>query len=127
LGTNKDWEVEFYRREDGSIPVEELQASPPAKHQAKSIGDVRLLEEFGTALRAPHVKSVRGQRYRGLWELRTQFASDISRIFYFLAIGRRFVLLHGYVKKSDKLDAREVETALRYMLDYLRRHTDEQS
>jgi phage-related protein len=119
------WEVEPYQRADGRIPVEEFQLSLPAKHRAKSIADVRLLREFGTALRAPHAKPVRGEKYRGLWELRTKFASDISRIFYFLPTGQRFILLHGYVKKDDKLDTRELDVAKRYMEEYLRRLHDE--
>ncbi len=88
---------------------------------------MELLAEFGSALKAPHVKPVKGERYRGMWELRTKFASDISRIFYFLPVGRRFILLHGYVKKNDKLDLRELETAKKYMDDYLRRAQNEQA
>ena len=98
----------------------------PPKHWAKSIHDIRRLRQFGTVLREPYVKAVRGKRYRGMWELRTKFGSDISRIFYFLAVGKRFILLHGYIKKDDKLDTRELETALKYMQDHLRRHTVEQ-
>ena len=80
-----------------------------------------MLKEFGTALREPHVKPVKGDKYKGLWELRTKFASDISRIFYFLTLGKRFVLLHGYVKKDNRLDTRELDIAKKHMEDYLRR------
>lgn len=126
MGQNMGWVVEPYEREDGSIPVEEFQNSLPPKHYAKSVHDVDLLEEFGTALREPYVKSVKRKRYKGLWELRTKFGSDISRIFYFLAVGKRFILLHGYLKKDDKLDIRELEIARKYMEDYLRRNVNEQ-
>ncbi|MHB0914016.1 MAG: type II toxin-antitoxin system RelE/ParE family toxin [Armatimonadota bacterium] len=71
------WEVEFYRKANGEVPVLEFQRSLPAKHRAKSARAIDLLAEFGTALREPHVKSVRGEVYRGLWELRIKFASDI--------------------------------------------------
>jgi len=62
-----------------------------------------------------------------MWELRTKFAGDISRIFYFLPTGCRFILLHGYVKKDDKLDVPELDIAKRYMDDYLRRTQNEQA
>ncbi|MBI2844625.1 MAG: type II toxin-antitoxin system RelE/ParE family toxin [Armatimonadetes bacterium] len=121
------WEVEYYEKENGEKPVREFQESLPTKHWAKSARDVRLLEEFGTGLREPYVKPVKGEKYRGLWELRTRFGSDISRIFYFLPFGNRIVLLHGYVKKDMKTDTRQLDIANKYRDDYLRRKQDEQS
>ncbi len=44
-----------------------------------------------------------------------------SRIFYFLPIGNKFVLLHGFLKKDQKTSKKELETALRYKEDYVRR------
>ncbi|MDD3926444.1 MAG: type II toxin-antitoxin system RelE/ParE family toxin [bacterium] len=120
-----NWEIELYAKENGEIPVLEFQRSLTAKHRAKSTRDIDMLAEFGTLLREPYVKAVKGERYKGLWELRTKFASDISRIFYFLPVGNRFVLLNGYVKKDMKLDSRELDIAKRYMEDYLRRTQDE--
>jgi len=119
-----NWGVELYAKSTGEIPVQEFLRSLPAKHQAKSIRDIDLLAEFGTNLREPQVKPVNGNKYKGIWELRTKFASNISRIFYFMPIGNRFVLLHGYVKKDNKLDDRELETAKRYMDDYVRKNNE---
>jgi phage-related protein len=69
----------------------------------------------------PYVKSIRGEKYQGLWELRIQQGSDVSRIFYFLPVGNTFILLHGFLKKTQKIPPQELETALRYKADYLRR------
>ena len=120
-----NFEVELYKAEDGTSPVMEFQRSLPAKHHAKSLRDVDLLREFGVALREPYAKQVKGDRYRGLWELRTKFASDVSRIFYFISIRGRFVLVHGYLKKRDELDVRELEIAKKNMDDYVRRSNNE--
>ena len=120
-----NWEVELYRAEDGRSPVMEFQCSLPPKHHAKWLRDVRLLREFGLALREPYAKQVKGDRYRGLWELRTKFASDISRIFYFTSMEGRFVLVHGYLKKRDELDIRELEIAKKNMDDHVRRLRNE--
>ncbi len=115
------WEVVLYAKEDGEIPVLEFQRSLPAKHRAKSVRDIDMLAEFGPDLQEPFVKAIKGDRYRGMWELRTKFAGDISRIFYFLSSRKRFVLLHGYLKKDAKLSVRDLETAKRHMDDYIRR------
>ena len=70
----------------------------PVKHRAKALRDIDVLEKYGTALTEPLVKHVAGK----LWELRIQSASDISRVFYFVPVGKGIVLLHGFVKKCKK-------------------------
>lgn len=116
-----EWNVIYYEKENGEIPVEDFISSLPKKQQAKALWEVRLLAEHGTKLTMPYVKDIKGERYKGLSELRIQQGNDISRIFYFLPVGNTFVLLHAFVKKSNKTPTRELETALRYMQDYLRR------
>lgn len=121
-----NWEIELYQKENGEVPVIEFQNSLPVKHRAKSIRDIEdILARFGTILREPYVKPVKGDKYKGLWEFCTRFAKDISRIFYFLPTEYHFVLLCGYVKKDDKLDQHELDIAKKYMDDYIRRMQDE--
>lgn len=115
------WKIELYQKANGAIPVAEFIESLPPKHRAKAIRSIDLLEEFGTGLREPYAKPIQGGEYRGLWELRVKFASDISRIFYFLAVGGRFVLLHGFLKKTMVTPRGELDTARLYMADYHRR------
>jgi phage-related protein len=62
--------------------------------------------------------------HHGLWELRVKFSADISRIFYFMDVKGAFILLHGFVKKSEKTPKREIETALKYRDDHKRRYPD---
>jgi len=120
-----NFEVELYETEGGTSPVMEFQESLPPKHRAKSARDIVLLSRYGMALCEPYTKPIKGARYRGLWELRTKFASDISRIFYFISIHGRFVLVHGYLKKRNELDVRELEIAKRRRDDYVRRFHNE--
>jgi len=80
-----------------------------------------LLATFGRTLTEPHVKKIQGQRYKGLYELRVKFASDISRIFYFLYDGEKFILVHGFVKKTQKTPTKELEKARDRMLEFLGR------
>ncbi len=93
--------------------------SLPPKHKAKAFHEIELLKEFGNALKEPYVKHIAGE----IWELRIRFSGDISRIFYFTWQAETIVLLHGFVKKTQKTPRREIETAQKLMEDYKRRHT----
>jgi len=105
----------FYRKINGFSPAEEFINGLSEKHKAKAIREIDLLQEYGSYLKEPYAGRITGVRYKGLWELRIKFASDISRIFYFIPEGKVFILLHGFVKKSKKTPEKELETALRYM------------
>lgn len=112
------WNIILYTKENGSIPAAEFLGTLPAKHHAKALRDIDILERYGRALTEPHTKHVGCK----LWELRVKSASDISSIFYFIHVGDDIVLLHGFIKKTQKAPKREMETASRYMDDYIRRH-----
>ncbi len=111
------WNIIFYEKEDGTTPVTAFLDSLPAKHRAKAVWEIELLEKSGTALGMPYVKHIEGK----LWELRIQFASDISRIFYFVPIGETIVLLNGIVKKTQKTPKQAIVTAQTYLADHERR------
>ncbi len=86
--------------------------------RAKAFSEIELLEKHGVNLREPYTKPIKGDSYKGIYELRVKFASDISRIFYFSFQKNKFVLLHGFIKKMDKTPTRELDKAKRYMVDY---------
>ncbi|HBE78670.1 MAG TPA: type II toxin-antitoxin system RelE/ParE family toxin [Firmicutes bacterium] len=115
------WTIELYEKENQQCPILNFIQSLPPKHRAKIEREIDLLEEFGINLTYPHTRKIEGENYKGLWELRIQFASDISRIFYFIYMGNTFVLLHGFLKKSNKTPERELEIAKKYFQDYIRR------
>ena len=124
-GEELDWEVEFYQKENGEIPVEDFLLSLNPKLRAKAYSDILLLKKLGINIRAPFSTVIKGERYKGLFELRVKFSSDITRIFYFLYAKNTFVLLHGFVKKSNKTPVRELIKAASYKSDYERRCNDE--
>jgi phage-related protein len=120
------WKIKANEKESGEKPVEDFLRSLPGKHRAKAIWEIDLLSEYGTQLAEPYCKAIRGSEYAGIWELRIKFASDISRVFYFAPYHDTFVLLHGFIKKTDKTPKRELDTAKGHMNDYERRFlTDE--
>lgn len=68
---------------------------------------VELLVEHGPSLRLPYSR-VFGD---GLFELRPRGRAGIGRAFYCFLIGRRVVVLHAFVKKSQQTPDRELKLA----------------
>ena len=95
------------------------------KMRAKAFMEIELLEEYGIYLREPYVKPIKGKNYKGLYELRIKFASNISRIFYFTYSRNKFILLNGFLKKNNKTPKSELEKAINYRNDYKNRSNDE--
>ncbi len=113
-----EWEVEYYKKPNGAVPVLEFLLSLNSKMRANAFSEIELLEKHGVNLREPYVKPIKGDEYKGIYELRVKFASDISRIFYFSFRNNKFVLLSGFIKKTNKTSTRELNKAKRYMVDY---------
>ena len=57
----------------------------------------------------PYVKHLEGK----LWEMWIKGRDSIARAAYITAIGHRVVVVHVFVKKTQKTPLREIETALR--------------
>jgi len=56
-----------------------------------------------------------------IWECRIRTQSNIYRIFSFFVDGDTLVLTHGYSKKSQKTDKKQIKRAQDYRRDYLAR------
>ena len=117
------WRVLFYEKENGERPVEEFLFFFFPGHQGKAMRAIDLLEQVGNFLQRPHAAAIRSEKFAGLWELRIQFGGDASRIFYFLHHDDCFILLHGFIKKTDSLLVKEMEIARKRKEDFFRRFT----
>ncbi|WP_240623951.1 type II toxin-antitoxin system RelE/ParE family toxin [Ahniella affigens] len=67
----------------------------------------RRMVVLGPDLGQPHTKAFG----RGLFELRLKSADGIARVCYCTLVGRRIVMLHSFIKKTNKTPIRELETA----------------
>jgi len=56
-----------------------------------------------------------------LRELRTRFGKTRLRILYFADANQKFILLHGVVKDTEKLETSDFEAAMNNMADHNRR------
>jgi phage-related protein len=72
---------------------------------------VGLLEEHGPSLRLPHSRAFGD----GLFELRPHGRSGIGRAFYCFFVGRRVVVLHAFIKKSQQTPDRDLKLARKRM------------
>ena len=63
----------------------------------------RRMVAFGPNLGKPHTKAF-GE---SLFELRLRGAEGIARVFFCALVGQRIVMLHSFIKKSDKTPPRE--------------------
>ena len=81
--------------------------SLPDTLAARYIVFTRRMVVLGPNLGAPHTKAFGD----GLFELRLKGAEGIARVFFCTLVGKRIVMLHSFIKKSDKTPSREREIA----------------
>jgi phage-related protein len=74
---------------------------------ARYIVLTRRMVVLGPNLGAPHTKAFGD----GLFELRLKGAEGIARVFFCTLVGKRIVMLHSFIKKSDKTPLRERQIA----------------
>ncbi len=102
------WSIEYaYRDVERFI----LELSPGLAAKYFRLTD--LILEFGANLGLPHTRAMSD----GLFELRIQGPEGIARVFYCTRVGKRVVMLHGFVKKSQKTPPKELKTARRRMFE----------
>lgn len=97
------WRVEILNE-----AVEAELSDLPADVRAKFTWIARLLEEFGPHMvREPYVKPLEGK----LWEMRMKGRDGIARAIYIAAHGQRLVVLHAFIKKTQKTPRGALELA----------------
>jgi phage-related protein len=112
------WVVEFYRDGSGREPVSEFLNNLPSVTRAKVVRMIDLLSAQGVLLKEPYTRQLRDK----LRELRVKDHLGHVRVFYFTFTGGRFVLLHGFLKKTDKTPEREIDIAEKRMKDFIDRY-----
>lgn len=109
--------ISFYETASGARPAEEFLLELDLKMRAKMLRTIKLLAVNGNRLREPYSKELTHQ----IFELRAKVGSNISRVLYFFVVGQHIILTHGFIKKTQKTPAREIERAKRYRQDYFER------
>lgn len=112
VNNGKRLPARFFALESGKEPVRDWLSSLTSEDR-KAIGDDIRTAEFGWPIGMPLCRSIAGRK--GLWEVRTNLAGgQIARVF-FCAYDGSMVLLHGFIKKSQKTPDRELDIANKRM------------
>lgn len=111
------YDIVFYEDKRGNSPVMDLindlaaKKSKDARINLQKIYDyINALRQNGTYAGEPIMKPLKN----GIWELRPLK----NRILFAAWIGNSFILLHHFVKKTQRTPAREIEQALRNLNDF---------
>jgi phage-related protein len=108
------WNIEYY-----SPAVEQTILRLPPGLLARYLRLIDLMLEFGPALGMPHTRAMGGQ----LFELRVRGQEGIARVFYGTAVAQRIIMLHVFIKKSQKTPAKELDIARRRLQEVLSHDT----
>lgn len=97
----------FFRRTGGDEPVREwLIALDKADRQA--IGEDIAYVQYKWPIGKPRVDHLRGP----IWEVRSKIGNRIARVL-FAVENSEMLLLHGFIKKTQKTEPTDIELALK--------------
>lgn len=117
------YELEFYQDKNGKSEIVEMldELGKNARNNKsdrinrdKILSYMGALAKYGTRIGQPMIKHIDGS----IWELRPLS----NRIFFFHWKDNKFVLLHHFVKKSQKTPMREIQQARNKLKDFLERN-----
>lgn len=96
------WKVTFY-----NARVEAEISALPAGFVARFLRYAERMEIYGPNLGMPHTRPMGD----GIFELRLKAAEGIARVFFCTVFERQIVVLHQFVKKSEKTPKKELQIA----------------
>lgn len=118
-------EIHFYRDRNGKEPVLEYlrelsrKKDKDSRIKANKISDyIEVLSQYGTQAGEPYIKHLDGD----IWELRPLR----DRILFVAWVNGSFVLLHHFMKQTQKTPAREIDKAKRELADLIERGFDDE-
>ena len=112
MSEEKKLAVAFYRSRSGAEPVRDWLKNLPIDDRHTLGRDLRLVE-MGWPIGMPLCRSLGG----GLWEVRSTLGSNrIARVL-FCATAGHMVLLHGFIKKTQKTPEAELGLARKRQKD----------
>jgi phage-related protein len=105
------FQVHFYKTAAGNEPVREWLLSL-SQDEKKTIGEDIKTVQFGWPIGMPVSRKVA----KDLWEIRSSMQNKIARVL-FTVEGSKIILLHGLIKKTQKLPSKDLEIAKRRLSD----------
>ena len=110
------YKIHFYRKSNGKKPIDKYlkeitKNDDKNSHirKRKLYEYMSVLEEFGLSAGEPYIKNIEGD----LWELRP----IRDRVMFLVWYDNSFIMLHHFVKKTQKTPKKEIEQAKREIWD----------
>jgi len=97
-----EWHISFYNQK-----VETETLSFPKGILANFLHITEMMEELGPALGHPYTKPLK----QGLFEIRAKGQEGIGRSFFCTVSNKEIVILHSFIKKSQKIPKKELKIA----------------
>ena len=105
---NEEYSVKYYKNiKTGRVPVKEYIWQLDIKQRAKIAKYIKLLKISQGYLDEPYSRHIAGK----IRELRVDIKRNRNRIFYFTFIGKNIILLHAFLKKTNKTPLQEITKA----------------
>jgi len=119
------YEIFFYKDKNGKEPVKEYikdlanRKGKNSRIKLNKIQDyIQVLKLHGTHAGEPYIKHIDGH----IWELRPLR----DRILFIGWIDKSFILLHHFMKKTQKIPKQEIDQAIRNMNDFIARSYEDE-
>jgi phage-related protein len=96
------WTIAYHTKD-----VEKFVLALPDGLLARYLRLTDMVLGFGPNLGMPHTRAMGD----GLFELRVKGKEGIARVFFCTVVGQRVIMLHGFIKKSEKTPPKELRLA----------------
>jgi len=103
------WEIRYHDER-----LQKAVLALPAGLLARYLHLTDRMLDYGPDLGMPHTRAMGS----GLFELRLKSQEGIGRVFYCTLVGRQIVMLHQFVKKTDKTPPKELAVARKRMKEW---------
>ncbi|HUD09270.1 MAG TPA: type II toxin-antitoxin system RelE/ParE family toxin [Patescibacteria group bacterium] len=107
----------YYTTTKGVNPVSDFLDSISSNQQSKLLRVVSYIENYGLLSILPHVKKLTGTPF---WEIRI-LGKDNLRVIYVSVQNDCVLLVHGFIKKTQKTSPRDIRIALIRYDDWISR------
>lgn len=85
----------------------------PSKILAKYLRTIDLIEHHGPQIGQLFTKPIKN----GLFEIRVKALEGIGRAFFCYQVGNEIIILHSFIKKTQKTPKKEIDIAIKRMKD----------
>ena len=114
---NTNWRIDYYISPSGDNPVKQFLDSLEKIQKAKVFRIFMYYEQYGISSIIPHTKKLSGTPF---WEIRIR-GKDNIRIPYLVNTEKSILVIHGFIKKTQKTPQKELYIAYQRYKEWKKR------